>query len=448
LIISKNTIKNDSKALFITFTDQEDWGLSKRKNKLGLNCGSDIDEWRLCFSRYFKDLICYDIYKRANSEGIIAANQELIAFAKAYKPKYIIHSSILDGIITLETLLELKQLGCRIVGYFCDDDIYYDSLSKYMIPYVDYCVTVTNPDFVGKYTADGGNAFFSPAIPMPSDIFCKLPDSSKSYDVSFVGNQHVADRQIWIENLIKAGVDLKLFGGTGSGKKVHYSKFVGIINQSKINLHFSKHVVGGELVDQLKGRVFEVTLCGGFLLCEYAPVIEQFFELDKEIVCFKTVEEALEKIDYYLKNDAERERIARNGYIRANKDYEGLKVIEDLFSEIENSDRNNNSSSALDVVTPLHLTFAKVYTLWTKALLKSSYPLRAQWKECAKLALRTDPGNKQIKRLLLMSKVFGDPQPIQGLCKFTYWYLGTWINKRYILMRKKLRFVKRMLAKK
>lgn len=448
MITIEKSLKNDSKTLFITLTDQEDWGLSKRKNKLGLNCGSDIDDqWRLCFSRYFKDLICYDIYKRANSEGIIAANQELIAFAKAYKPEYIIHPSVLSGLVTLETSLELKQLGCKVIGYFCDDDIYYDSSSKYMIPYVDYCVTVTSPDFVEKYTADGGKAFFSVPIPMPSDIFCRLENGSKLYDVSFVGNQHVADRQLWVESLIKAGVDLNLLGGTIPNEKVHCSKFVEIINQSKINLHFSKHVINGELVDQLKGRVFEVTLCGGFLLCEYAPIIEKFFEIDKEIVCFKTVEEAVEKINYYLKHDAEREKIAQAGYIRANRDYEGSKVIEKLFAEIENCDKNNNVSSISGTVTPLHTEFSNVYTLWTKALLRSSYPLRAQWKECAELALRTDQENKQIKRLLLVSKLLGDPQPVRGLCKRIFWHLGTWINKKYILMRKKLRFIKKIMKK-
>ena len=441
-------MKNDSKALFITFTDQEDWGLNTRKNKLRLNCTTDVDEnWRLCFSRYFNKLICYDIYKRANSEGIIAANRELIAFARAYRPEYVIYPSTFNGLTTLETLLELKRAGCKIVAYFFDDDVFYDSHSKNMIPYVDYCVTAANPGFIEKYTGDGGNAFFSPCIPMTSDIFRKLPDESKLYDVSFVGNQHVADRQLWIDNLLKSGINLSLLGGTGSSRKVHYSEFVGIINRSKINLHFSKNVINGKLVDQLKGRVFEVPLCGGFLLCEYFPLLEQFFEIDKEVVCFKTLEEAVEKIDYYLNNDAEREEIARAGYIRANRDYEGLKLIEKLFAKIEKSDENPDNPGVSGTVTPLHSDFANIYARWAKALLRSSYPLRAQWKECAELALRTDPGNKPAKRLLLLSRLFGDPQPVPGLCKLLRWKLAAWINDKYILMRKKLRFIKKMRQK-
>ena len=452
MIIAKNRtetyFKNDSRALFITFTDQKDWGLNNKKNKLGLNNSADTDEnWRLCFSRYFKDFTSYDISKQANSQGIIAANQELIEFVKAYKPEYIIHAPVLSGIVTIATLLELKKAGSKIVGYFYDDDVLYDSSSKYISPYLDYCVTLAHPDFVEKYAADGGNAFFSPALPMASDIFRKLQDNSKLYDVSFVGNQHVADRQLWIENLVKAGIDIELFGGVGSRKKVHYYKFVEVINQSKINLHFSKNVINGELVDQLKGRVFEVTLCGGFLLCEYAPILEHLFEIDKEIVCFKTLEEAVEKINYYLKNDAEREQIAKNGYIRANKEYEGLKVVEKLFAEIESNDKKIKAS-ALESVTPLHSHFSEVYTLWTKALLRSSYPLRAQWKECAQLALRTDPGNKKVKRILLVSKLLGDPQSLLGLYKLIHWNIATWINDKYVIMRKKLRFIKEMIKNK
>ena len=452
MIISKNTeevyFKNNSKALFISHTDQENWGLNTKKNNLGMYATADVDEnWRLCFSRYFKDFISYDIFKRANSEGIIAMNQELIAFAKAYKPEYIMHPAAIGGLVTLETLLELRNIGCKIVACFCDDDVYYDSLSRNIIPYVDYCVTVTDPGHVKKYIADGAVAFFSTPIGMASDIFCRFENCTKLYDVSFVGNQHVADRQQWIENLTKAGIDLSLSGGTGSGRRVHFSKFIEIINQSKINLHFSKNVINGELIDQLKHRVFEVTLCGGFLLCEYVPLIEEFFEVDKEIVCFKTVEEAVEKINYYLTHDEEREKIAQNGYIRANKEYEGLKVIEKLFTKIEKSDRKSPPAIP-EIVTPLHSHFSKLYTLWTKALLRSSYPLRAQWQECAQLALRTDPKNKQIKRILLVSKLLGDPQPFRGSCKLIYWHAKVFINKKYILTRRKLRFIKRVLNKK
>lgn len=57
-------------------------------------------------------------------------------------------------------------------------------------------------------------------------------------------------------------------------------------------------------------RVFDVPACGGFLLTDCQEDMEHLFEVGKEAVCFKSVEEAVELARYYLKNEGERNRIA------------------------------------------------------------------------------------------------------------------------------------------
>lgn len=58
---------------------------------------------------------------------------------------------------------------------------------------------------------------------------------------------------------------------------------------------------------------------GGFVLSSYCAETAELFEEDKEIVMFKTPEELIEKTDYYLAHDAEREQIARAGYEKVMK---------------------------------------------------------------------------------------------------------------------------------
>ena len=68
---------------------------------------------------------------------------------------------------------------------------------------------------------------------------------------------------------------------------------------------------------QIKGRVFEIPMCGGFLLTEYVEGLEEWFRIDAEIACFAEVGEAVEKIRHYLSHEEERRQVAESGYRRA-----------------------------------------------------------------------------------------------------------------------------------
>jgi spore maturation protein CgeB len=52
----------------------------------------------------------------------------------------------------------------------------------------------------------------------------------------------------------------------------------------------------------------------------YTDDIASMFEEDKEVVFFKSKEELLSKVKYYLKNDKEREKICQNAYERVIRD--------------------------------------------------------------------------------------------------------------------------------
>jgi len=68
---------------------------------------------------------------------------------------------------------------------------------------------------------------------------------------------------------------------------------------------------------QVKVRDFEVPLAGGFYLVEDMPEHREFFAVGKEIDTWRTVDELIDKIRYYLAHDAERRAIADAGRRRA-----------------------------------------------------------------------------------------------------------------------------------
>jgi spore maturation protein CgeB len=54
--------------------------------------------------------------------------------------------------------------------------------------------------------------------------------------------------------------------------------------------------------------------CGGFLLTNYAPGLEDLFENHRHLVWYRSVEEATELIAHYLEHPDERARIAAEGH--------------------------------------------------------------------------------------------------------------------------------------
>lgn len=63
-------------------------------------------------------------------------------------------------------------------------------------------------------------------------------------------------------------------------------------------------------------RVFEVMACGSFLLTNKIKGngFDELFTDRKDLVVYKNNKEMLELIEYYLKNEEERKKIADNGY--------------------------------------------------------------------------------------------------------------------------------------
>lgn len=78
-------------------------------------------------------------------------------------------------------------------------------------------------------------------------------------------------------------------------------------------------------------RVFDVLGCRGFLISNYQEEIAELFEDGKDLVLYHSQEELLEKVDWYLKHDTERKKIAANGYNSVKKNHTAMHRLKDLF---------------------------------------------------------------------------------------------------------------------
>lgn len=293
--------------------------------------------WYSALSSLFDSTIVFDPQKELYKHGKDKMNAKFLELISKEKPDFIFLWLIYDEFY-LETLDQIKEVSpkTRLVNFFGDDNILFDRYSKYMSLFVDYSLA-SHHDFLYKYKENNiSPMFFSCGV--NTNQFKEL-SSEKEIDVTFVGTP-MADRVDYISYLIKKGVKVKVFG-TGWEKYKEFSNIFGgklsseemveVINKSKINLSFSKNYAG---VPGFKSRVFEVSACNSFILVEKFDGYNKFLKPGKELVMFDGKEDLLKKINYYLKNEKERESIANRAYNKIISNYSQVKEFENIFSQI------------------------------------------------------------------------------------------------------------------
>lgn len=83
-----------------------------------------------------------------------------------------------------------------------------------------------------------------------------------------------------------------------------------VFNLSKINLNMTIHSIetGASL------RIWDILGCGGFLLTNYQAELENYLVPGEDYDYYTSLEDLIEKCDYYLTHDDVRVKIAQNGY--------------------------------------------------------------------------------------------------------------------------------------
>jgi len=182
------------------------------------------------------------------------------------------------------------------------------------------------------------NWYYSPGLLDPPAA--TIPEEYR-YDITFVGSWSKRREHI-ISSL--EGLNVNVFGW-GWNKKaqkkflanikcqpsINMREMLGVFASSKININ----IFTAENRDRTNPRNFDIPAVGGFQLSEKSNEIMQFFDEDKEIVCYENNDQLRFKCEYYLGNETERQKIAMNGYNRLiNSNYSIVDTAKQILSKI------------------------------------------------------------------------------------------------------------------
>ena len=163
--------------------------------------------------------------------------------------------------------------------------------------------------------------------------------SEKKYDLTFIGGfgKHFIKSNALIEKLLRK-FDFNIWGysdkhnsssiidqnlnGVLYGKEMYQ-----VLAQSKII--FNRHADFAESYAN-NMRLYQGTGMGSLLITDSKDNLSDIFQVGKEVVDYSSVDECVEKIDYYYNHEEERESIAKNGQKRCIEDHSWYNRMEEL----------------------------------------------------------------------------------------------------------------------
>ena len=141
-------------------------------------------------------------------------------------------------------------------------------------------------------------------------------DDERPIDVSFIGSiANYPDRQRALAALAAAGIAVARGGGQAEGA-LSMEDYAGVLRRSKIVLNFAKPVFEYP-VFQCKGRTIEATLSGALLFEQANPETAHWLTPDVHYVAFDDERDLVSKVAHLLRDDAQRQAIARAGRLHA-----------------------------------------------------------------------------------------------------------------------------------
>lgn len=103
-----------------------------------------------------------------------------------------------------------------------------------------------------------------------------------------------------------------------------------IFRDSKINLNITLR----SILSGIPLRCLDVMGAGGFLLSNYQPELAECFVDGQEMVMYESHDDLLDKIEYYLVHEKEREEIALCGKEKIKKEFSYEKKLKEIFGVV------------------------------------------------------------------------------------------------------------------
>ncbi|MBI9051228.1 MAG: glycosyltransferase [Anaerolineaceae bacterium] len=315
--------------------------------------------------------------------------QLLSAFHTANKEQHfdLFFAYLMDGMIDTDILAEIHRSGVPMVNFSCNNIHQFDLVDE-ISPYFDLNL-YAEKDAAIKFERIRAKAMWWPMASNP--VYFHPVETPLDVDVSFVGANY-ALRAEYIYHLLDSQIDVQVFGPrwildanqswktptrhiyyalrsivasdisvkkSADARLRDYLRHVALNQQfseylhdpisddglirlysrSQISLGFLEvyegHDPGRKVHRHMHLREFEAPMCGALYCTGYSDELAEMFEPDKEVLTYRSKEEMLDKVRFYLANPKAADRIRQAGLKRALSEHTYQKRFQTLFTKMK-----------------------------------------------------------------------------------------------------------------
>lgn len=292
-------------------------------------------------------------------------SQAVLAKVETFEPDMVL--SMAQAPLNHQALKRLRRDGVVTAMWFVEDYRLF-TYWKSFAPLYDIFAVIQKDPFFNELEAIGqSNVVYLPLAAQP-DFHKPLTLTSveqRKYGsaVSFMGAGY-PNRRIAFRELVNH--DFKIWGSDWDGDhvleplvqmkgaRVTPEECVKIFNATTINLNLHSSIQAKELVtfgDFINPRTFELSACGAFQLVDKRRLLSEAFAED-ELATFSSMENLLEKIDYFLKRPDKCDEYANRARQRVLAEHtykHRMRTLIDFTAErIKGWPRQSQSSVALE----------------------------------------------------------------------------------------------------
>ena len=292
----------------------------------------------------------YDFTQRTREIGRASMNAELVSLVKAERPDVMIVCMYTDE-LEPAALREVRRYSTTVAYFY--DDVWRQRYATFWARHFDL-VTTSDPSGPARFMRAGcDNALYVP-FSFNEEIFHRV-DVDTEYDVSFVGLCHPFRKWV-VDRMRRAGIQVSVFGYGWPVGRVTVDRMVEIFNSSRVNLNLSNssqwdlryltssplaiatNIKAGKDHEQVKMRHVEIAGAGGFQMSYWVNYLSDYFRPDEEISVYRSLEDLIAKVRYFLVHDDERSAIAAAGHRRAVSEHSGTHRLRKLLEYVVERD--------------------------------------------------------------------------------------------------------------
>lgn len=155
---------------------------------------------------------------------------------------------------------------------------------------------------------------------------------SRDVDIALLCEREMGWRRQRVDRFANAFPDGCYYGKGWPRGYLDEAERVPLLQRTKIGPNFHNST------GPVNFRTYILPANGVLQICDNRSHLSKLFDLNKEVIGFDTVEEAIDLCRYYLAHDEERRQIAAAGWVRAVRDYNEIAVfnlVEKYVHEIQ-----------------------------------------------------------------------------------------------------------------